>query len=167
MNIEVLPASITDKPIIQRMMELYQYDFSEFTDADLNEHGYFGYSHLDYYWVENNRYPFIVKVDRQLAGFVLVNQSTNFPASKYSLAEFFILRKYRHQGIGRQVAFDILNLFDGQWEIYQAHTNIIAKKFWRNVLDVCTEGNYTEILMEEDGWAGVMRRFKSVGGTQS
>ncbi|BAZ51756.1 hypothetical protein NIES4103_44140 [Nostoc sp. NIES-4103] len=71
MGIEVLPASITDKPLIQRMMELYQYDFSEIEGTDLNKHGYFGYPYLDYYWVEADRYPFIVQVDEKLAGFVL------------------------------------------------------------------------------------------------
>jgi hypothetical protein len=75
MAIEILPASINDKSLIQKMMELYQYDFSEFTETDLDEHGYFGYSHLDNYWVETNRYPFLVRVDGQLAGFALVNQS--------------------------------------------------------------------------------------------
>ena len=159
MNIEVLPASISDKPLIQRMMELYQYDFSEFTNADLDKHGYYGYSHLDYYWVETNRYPFIVRVNNNLAGFALVNQSTNFPGSKYSLAEFFILRKYRNRGIGRLVAYNIFSLFDGRWEIYQAHTNLIAKKFWQSVLKVYTKGNYTETVMEEGGWAGIMHCF--------
>jgi predicted acetyltransferase len=166
MNIKVLPASLSDKPLIQRMMEFYQYDFSEFTNTDLDEHGCFGYSYLDHYWVESNRYPFIVKVDNQLAGFALVNQSTNFPGSKYSLAEFFILRKYRNQGVGRQVAFHILNLFDGRWEIYQAHTNLTAKKFWSSVLDAYTKGNYTEVSMEEGGWAGIMRCFESKGNSK-
>ena len=82
-------------------MELYQYDFSELLNTDLDEHWYFGYSYLDYYWVESNRYPFVVRVDDKLAGFALVNKSTCLLDSQYALAEFFILRKYRKQGIGR------------------------------------------------------------------
>ncbi|MEM7762279.1 MAG: GNAT family N-acetyltransferase [Cyanobacteria bacterium P01_A01_bin.40] len=159
MDIKVLPASIADKLLIQRMMELYQYDFSEFSNIDLDEHGYFGYSHLDHYWVETNRYPFLLRVNDKLAGFALVNQLTNLPGSNYSLAEFFILRKYRHQGIGRQVAFDIFNLFSGRWEIYQAHTNLAAKKFWQSVLETYTKGSYTETVIEEGGWAGIIRCF--------
>ena len=83
MNIEIATATIADKPLIQRMMELYQYDFSEFANTDLDEHGHFGYSHLDHYWVESNRYPFLVRVDRKLAGFVFVHQNTYFPGSDY------------------------------------------------------------------------------------
>ena len=163
MHIEVLPALIHDKSIIQRMMELYQYDFSEFANTDLDEHGYFSYSYLDYYWVESNRYPFLVRVDDKLAGFALVNQSTCLLNSQYALAEFFILRKYRKHGIGRQVAFHILDLFHGRWEIYQAHTNLIAKQFWQNVIEVYTAGNYIETVMEDNGWAGIMRSFDNTG----
>lgn len=32
------------------MMELYNYDFSIFSDDDINEYGYFGYSRIDDYW---------------------------------------------------------------------------------------------------------------------
>lgn len=44
MTIKVSPASIDDKPLIQRMMELYQYDLSEFENTDLDSHACFGYS---------------------------------------------------------------------------------------------------------------------------
>jgi predicted acetyltransferase len=167
MSIEILPASISDKPLIQKMMELYQYDFSEFMNTDLDAHGHFGYSHLDYYWVEPNRYPFIVRVDGQLAGFALVNQSTNFPGSKYCLAEFFILRKYRKQGIGRKVALHLFDLFCGCWEIYQGHVNPIAKQFWKSVIGEYTAENYTEVVMNDDGWAGIIRCFDNTGHLRS
>ncbi len=73
MKIEVIQASLEDKPILQRMMELYQYDFSEYDESDLDSHGTFGYAWLDRYWREEGRYPFIVLIDGKLAGFVLVN----------------------------------------------------------------------------------------------
>ncbi|MEM7591897.1 MAG: GNAT family N-acetyltransferase [Cyanobacteria bacterium P01_A01_bin.83] len=159
MNIEITSASVTDKSVIRQMMELYQYDFSEFTKADLNEHGHFGYPYLDNYWVELKRNPFLVRVNDKLAGFVLVHQNTYFQDNQYHLAEFFILRKYRQQGIGHQVAFSIFDLLRGGWEIYQAHTNLVAKKFWQNVIQEYTAGTYTETVMENDGWNGIIRCF--------
>lgn len=161
MNIEISTASIVDKPLIQQMMELYQYDLSEFANTDLNEHGYFGYSYLDHYWIEFNRHPFLVRVDNKIAGFALVHQNTYFPDSEYILSEFFILRKYRKQGIGRQVAFYIFDLYRGNWEIYQAHTNLIAKKFWKSIIKAYTADSYTETVMKDDGWAGIMRCFNN------
>ena len=34
------------KSVLIQMLELYQYDFSEFSDDDINEYGYFGYAHI-------------------------------------------------------------------------------------------------------------------------
>lgn len=46
------------KSVLIQMLELYQYDFSEFSDDDINEYGYFGYAHIDDYWNEEGRHPF-------------------------------------------------------------------------------------------------------------
>ena len=159
MNLEIISASIFDKPILRQMMELYLYDLSEFTNTDINEHGYFDYSYLDNYWVESNRYPFLIRVENKLAGFTLVHQNTYSPNKHYHLAEFFILRKYRKQGIGRRVAFYIFDLLCGGWEVYHPHTNLVAQKFWHNTIQEYTAGSYTETVMENDGWNGVMRYF--------
>ncbi|MEH2380733.1 MAG: GNAT family N-acetyltransferase [Nostoc sp.] len=163
---EVLSASIDDKPLIQQMMELYQYDFSEFENKHLNEHGYFGYPYLDYYWVESDRYPFIVRVGGKLAGFVLVNQYTYIPGSQYSIAEFFILRRYRQQGIGKNVAFQIFDRFCGKWEIHQLTTNVVARKFWRRVIGEYTAGKFTETVMEIDDWRGTVHCFDNTDSVQ-
>src|SRR4051812_41751040 len=117
MDIEIVAASMEDKPLIQRMMELYLYDFSPLENSDLNAHGYFDYPYLDHYWVEPGRYPFVVRVKGKLAGFVLVNQHTYLPGNEWSMAEFFILRRYRRQGIGKHVAWNIFDRFGGKWEV--------------------------------------------------
>jgi predicted acetyltransferase len=117
MKIEVSPASIDDKPLIQRMMQFYLYDFSEFGKSDLDSHACFGYSYLDHYWEEKGRHPFIVRVDGKLAGFVLVNKHTYLPGNEWSIAEFFIMRKYRQKGVGKAVAFYIFEQFRGKWEV--------------------------------------------------
>ena len=83
-------------------MELSAYDFSEFDDADVNQHGLYGYTYFDYYWTEESRTPFFVKAAGNLAGFVLVNEYCYLikePGNK-SIAEFFVMRKYRRKGIG-------------------------------------------------------------------
>jgi len=42
MNISIEPILIEQKSVFIQMMELYNYDFSEFSDDDINEYGYFG-----------------------------------------------------------------------------------------------------------------------------
>jgi hypothetical protein len=99
MNIEVAPATIAERPILRHLMELYQYDFSEFDGADLTPIGLYDYPYLDHYWVEPERSPFLIRVDGNLAGFVLVARYNYLTRLKdnWVMAEFFIMRKYRHQ----------------------------------------------------------------------
>ncbi|MBW4510212.1 MAG: GNAT family N-acetyltransferase [Scytonematopsis contorta HA4267-MV1] len=161
MHVEILAAPLKDKPLIQQMMELYQYDMSEFERSDLNEHGLFGYLYLDYYWVEKDRHPFIVRVDGKLAGFVLVNRYVYIPGNQYSIGEFFILRKYRQKGIGKKVAFHVFDLFYGKWEVQQIITNTTAQKFWRSVIREYTAGKFQEIVEDNDIWKGTTQCFNN------
>ena len=150
MKINILPASVNDKPILQRMMELYQYDFSEFQNNDLDAQGCFGYPFLDYYWSEEGRYPFLVQVDDKLVGFVLVNHHIYILGNEWSIAEFFILRKYRRTGIGKRVAFYIFDQFQGKWEIQETKANLPAQRFWQKVITEYTEGQYQEACLNNE-----------------
>ena len=47
MEIRIEPILREQKSVFMQMMELYMYDFSEFSGEDINEYGYFGYSRID------------------------------------------------------------------------------------------------------------------------
>ena len=117
MDTEVIEAMLDDKPIIRHLMELYQHDLSEFDGEDVNDHGLFGYIYLDNYWVEDGRFPFLIRVDGKLGGFVLVNQHSYTEEGEYCIAEFFVLRKYRRQGVGRKAAQVVFDKFPVMWEV--------------------------------------------------
>jgi len=51
---------------------LYAHDFSEFYDLEIGANGRFGYSSLPLYWSEPGRHPFLVWVEGQLAGLLLI-----------------------------------------------------------------------------------------------
>ena len=114
---------------MRRLLELYQYDFSEFDSRDVDAHGEYGYRHLDQYWTEASRHPFLFRIDGQWAGLALVQ--TGPPAD---MVEFFVLRKYRRVGLGRRAAAEIFRLFPGEWTVRQQHRNAIATSFWRSAI---------------------------------
>lgn len=165
MKIEVSPASTDDKSLLQRMMEFYLYDFSEFGKSDLDSHGCFGYSYLDHYWEEKDRHPFIVRVDGKLAGFVLVNKHTSLPGNEWSIAEFFIMRKYRRRGVGKAVAFYLFDRFRGKWEVQEMEANLPAQHFWRKVIAEYTGGQYRETHLNNELCKGPVQHFDN--GVQS
>ncbi len=161
MKIAIKKVPIEQKQVLRNLMELYQYDFSELSGDDVNEHGLFDYRYLDLYWIEEKREPFIILVDNNIAGFVLVNghlvHSTN-PNTK-ALAEFFILRKYRRRGIGKEVAQQIFSKHTGPWEVTVNDFNTRAFHFWKTTIAAYTKGDYQLIEKKEDSWTGFVFLF--------
>lgn len=119
-------ATDDDRPVLRRLMELYRYDFSQFDRADVDAHGEYGYRCLDHYWTEPQREAFLFQVDGRWAGFRLVRAEERF-----DMSEFFVLRKYRRQGIGRSAAAQLFERFPGPWKVRQQKTNPAATAFWR------------------------------------
>ncbi|MEH2409769.1 GNAT family N-acetyltransferase [Nostoc sp.] len=163
MKIEVVKATQEQKSVLCNLMELYQYDLSEIEAKDVDACGLFGYRYLDYYWTEPERHPFLVKVDDKLAGFVLVNQHIYLHRDNHamSIAEFFILKKCRSQGIGEQVATEIFDQFPGNWEVRQTALNLGAQAFWSKVISQYTKGAFHEVFLNDHRWHGLIKTFNS------
>jgi len=156
MNISIEPILIEQKSVFIQMMELYQYDFSEFSDDDINEYGYYGYPRIDDYWNEEGRYPFFIRVDNKLAGLVLVRSCCehNKLANPHNIAEFFVLKKYRRKGVGKIASMKIFDMFPGGWEITQWKNNLPAQKFWKKVVTEYTSGKYNTFNVTEKDVVG-------------
>jgi len=158
MDIEIQAASNDDKPVLRHLLELCQHDYSEYNGDEVNEHGLFGYRYLDHYWSEQGRYPLLIRVSGRLAGFVLVRRLDSSDANgTHSVAEFFILRKYRRQGIGQAVAQRVFDRFPGTWRVHQEASNLPAQAFWRTVISRYTGGKFREV--REAGWNGPIQEF--------
>ena len=136
MNFILLKASEEHKIVIQNLMQFYIYDFSEYVRYDVEDNGLFvPYPDLQSYWEgDNNKFPYIIKKRDRYVGFVLVKFISSKDRSYFSIAEFFILKKYRHEGIGKAIAIKVFNLHRGQWEVYQKDKNKPAQIFWNKVI---------------------------------
>jgi predicted acetyltransferase len=163
MNLEIQTAQITDKPALRNLLQLCLHDYSEFNGENVDEHGIFDYGYLDYYWTEPGRYAFLARLDGKLAGFVLVRQPDPNQAA-YHIAEFFILRKYRGHGLGRQVAIWVFDHFAGQWMVSQETGNLPAQAFWRKIITFYTAGNFTETFRDDADRRGPTQLFRSPRG---
>ena len=153
MEIEILKVEKAHKTVLRQLLELYCYDFSEYLQTDVNEHGKFEYTYLDSYWIDSDRYPYFIKVDGKYAGFVLVNQ--DFLILKemdgHAVAEFFVMRRYRDKGVGRYAAKAIFDLHPGPWEISQVMVNKASLTFWEKVVEEYTNGNFQKAFAEKKG----------------
>ena len=164
--IALIEVKETEKAVLRQLMELYAYDFSEYDDNDVNEHGLFGYTYFDHYWTEDSRHPFFIKVDGNFAGFVLVNEYcyvVKEPGTK-SIAEFFVMRKYRRRGVGKAVAIQVFEKFPGKWEIIQHEENEPSKLFWEEIIREYMKGHYRKEKVKTEWWEGQALIFDSSQG---
>ena len=148
-SVEVVEAAIADRVVLRRLLELYQHDFSEFDGADVDAHGLYGYRYVDHYWTEPDRRPFLFRVDGRWAGFALVRVGT-----PHDMAEFFVMRKYRRFGIGKDAARAVFARFPGEWQVRQERRNAASTIFWRQAIPVAFEEGTTD--------SGPVQRF-SIG----
>jgi predicted acetyltransferase len=148
LDFKLIKASWQYKNVIKNLMQFYIYDFSEYSKSDVEENGLYGdYPYLEDYWREgNNRYPYVIKKNEKYIGFVLVKFNESEERNYYSIAEFFILKKYRREGIGKAVANQVFNLHNGQWEVHQIESNKPAQVFWNKIIDEYTRGQFKERL---------------------
>ena len=144
----------SERHLLRRLMELYLYDFSEFDDSDVDEHGIYGYGDLDYFWFEPTHAAFLLTVDDKLAGFVLVDDDVMVGGSERAITEFFVMRKYRRQGVGTQVAFEVFDRFPARWEVAVLRENTPAQSFWRRVITEYTGGDFQETVLDNERWTG-------------
>ena len=162
-QLEVIAATPEQRPILANLLELYAHDFSEFHDLELGADGRFGYKHLPTYWAEPDRLPFLVKVDGNLAGFVLAKRGSEVSGDEdvWDVAEFFIIRGYRRRGIGMEVAHEVWRRFPGQWEVRVLKTNDTAKEFWERVINRYIGESVVPVSVEKGGESWYLFSFES------
>lgn len=162
-QITIIKAKKADKDILKRLLQLYLHDFSEFATKDdpygkLSKNGEFEYPYLDRYWEETGRIPLFIHYGEDIAGFALINKvSIQDRPLDYSMAEFFILRKYRRGNVGSEAVQKILSTYSGQWEIPVTSYNIPAQNFWKKALRGV--GGFEEEKISNDHWDGPVFRI--------
>ncbi len=152
-RIEVIRATVEQKPILANLLELYCHDFCEFIDVEIGPDGRFGYRDLDLYWTDPGRHPFLLYVDNRLAGFALINtlHRDEIDEPVWDMTEFFILRRYRRHGIGTGAAHDIWRLFSGAWQIRVMATNEPAHRFWYRAVKTFAGADFLEARYHQAG----------------
>lgn len=163
MDVQLKLATLDEKQTLLNLLEKYNYEFSQYDKRPFDEQGAFGYKYLDCYWQEDNRYPYLIKVDGKLAGFALINKIKECDCNcDWSVAEFFVGYLYRRKGVATQIMEEIFRRHKGFWHIKYHCNNIASEKFWNKLVSSVTNNNY-KILQSSpfyDGTVGKVLYFK-------
>ena len=155
-RLEVTPAGKADRSVLENLMELYIYDFSEFVALDVGEDGRFRYPGLSIYWQQPGHQAFLARMGGKLAGFALIRRLPKSPATGgvWDMAEFFILRRYRRQGAGTQFAAALWNKSPGDWQVRVRGDNAGGLRFWQTAIGGFSgrPAVWREFIAEGVGW---------------
>lgn len=150
MKIILSKATQEDKNTIQNLGRFYVYEMSRYCGFlptwETPSNGLFECIDLSSYCEKPDRHAFLVKVDEELAGFVLINKVGSTPDVDWNMGEFFIVSKFQGKGIGRHVAEQVVNQFPGVWETSQIPENKVAIDFWDRVVSQYSGGRFEKTL---------------------
>jgi len=160
MEIEVNQATLEEHPVLQNLARFYIYDLSEFQGRRCPENGLFEDEDYIRFWQHPGHFPFLVRCGGELAGFALVEPGGKASGIDQNLAEFFILRKFRHRGVADSAAISIFERFPGRWEVMALANNPPAVGFWDRLVPALTDGQF-ERTQEHHSVAMVVYRFSN------
>ncbi|MGG7164083.1 GNAT family N-acetyltransferase [Clostridium ihumii] len=161
-NVETILADKDTANIIRNIYPLYLYDLSEIYGNIPNKYGIYEDEsvktldeqyHIQDVWFkkQGELFPFIIFVDKNPAGFILVSNGKFAPKNvEYYVHEFFLMRPYRRKNIAEIAAKQVFNRFQGKWEVYTNGTNSNKKgqAFWNKTINNYTLGNFEKTFGE-------------------
>lgn len=165
-EISLVRLTARDEGLLQNLFQLYTHDFSDFwagTDrGEVGADGRFADYPLEPYWTRSGWSADLIRVGREIAGFILINDEphSGLPADR-NVAETFILRKYRRQGIAQAAVRQAFDRHPGQWELAVARANLAALAFWQGLLTSSPQAHGLEVVdVQSPAWNGPILRFR-------
>jgi predicted acetyltransferase len=124
-------ASIKEKPLLENLLQSYLDELSKYPGENLsrNSNGFYPYIYLDYYWKDDDRYPYLLFSDNEITGFAMVRKAD----TNWEMAEFYVLPEYRRKGSGLTYACEILGRHPGDWIIEYNEENATGSRLWNKL----------------------------------
>ncbi len=127
--VSIVTAAPRDRETIANLLQLYLYEMTADLPFPIGRDGRFGYDYLDRFW----QHPYLIFCGADLAGFALIidESPVTGEAGRFFVAEFFVLKAYRGQGVGSAVFHAIVGRHPGRWQVGVIEKNAAAAAFWK------------------------------------
>ncbi|KAF1072185.1 MAG: hypothetical protein GAK45_00270 [Pseudomonas citronellolis] len=135
--VELVPTGPEHAELIRNLYQYYAYESSDWEDEDVEVDGrfYVHEAHFARYWDSPQWSASLILVDGFIAGFVLV-EASELPGFEdaLELADLFVLKKYRRQGVARTVAMQMLTGGTHSWLVRLYPQDEPAAAFWEALM---------------------------------
>jgi predicted acetyltransferase len=149
--------------VLRNLYEHYVHDMSEWLAIDVRADGAFAYDTASI-WDAGDA-VFLARVGVSLAGFCVAGSAGRWlgrPAAR-DVRDLFVLRRYRHQGVGDALAAHMWNAFRAEWLVRVLAANRPAVPFWRRVVSGYTGGAFEERAARDNDRDWIHLRFDNSG----
>lgn len=130
--VQIVRAPESERSAIERMLGPYLRELGSYQEGRTID--VWGYPYLKLYWSEPDRFPFTIRVDGEVAGFVLVRRISREDRESMEVAEFFVTERWRRRGVGTAAARALWDRFPGEWELQVLVRNEPAVAFWHDCI---------------------------------
>ena len=132
--------------LLRNLLQHYLHDMAEWFEIDTQADGSYAYDR-SLIWQDGHE-AYLAKAGDALAGFALIGPAAEWlgEVRGRDVHEFFILRRFRRNGMGQRMAALLWNEHPGEWLVRVLEANEQATIFWRTVIAGHTLG-----LFEEEG----------------
>jgi predicted acetyltransferase len=143
-KLQVSKVGPESEQLIRNLFEHYIHDMSEWLQMDTEPDGSYSYD-ASKLWAQGFDVH-LAKSGDSIAGFAITGSADEWlgDIGAHDVHEFFVLRKFRRSGMGRQLAQYIWNLHPGEWVVRVFEDNRPAIPFWRTAIAAYTNGSYQE-----------------------
>ena len=154
MEIDLVLIDIKEKENLRQLIKEYERELLKIDEPE-------EYKYLNSYWEKENRFPYFIKINNEIVGFVLVNGHTLVNKDGKNIAEFYIKKEFRKNGVGKTAAIKVFDKFLGNWEVREIEENLNARTFWIKVIDNYTDHRFKETKMNNQDWFGWIQTFNN------
>jgi predicted acetyltransferase len=130
--------------LLRNLFKHYVYDMAEWFEIDRKADGTYSY---DTAWIWENGYAaYLAKAGDLIAGFAIVGAAVQWlgDIGAHDVKEFFVVRRFRRNGLGQRMAILLWNERSGEWLVRVLESNTPALLFWRAAISSYSHGSYEE-----------------------
>ena len=177
MNVTIKLADKNDFFIIKNFIPLFRHYVAQVYNELPNKYGVFSYDDCRTWqavcdkresWLDkpNELFPFIIFAFNRPVGYAFVSKvpPNAFEKSDYFINALFIVQPVRRKGIASIAVKNILEMFNGTWELHTNPTdrNVPTQMFWGKLIKEYSNGNFEKFICKTpDEVEKIIFRFSS------
>lgn len=150
MELYLVPES--EKKMLAKVVNDYLKVHCEHQEVRIGPETIDDYVYYPEYWKEKGRYPYFIKNEGSVVGFVLVRTVFENQDHFYQVSDFYIKPEFEDLGYGTSAVKLLWSAYPGRWELQVHFQNQRAKFFWVNCIRKFALGDsQVSELVYEDG----------------